>query len=210
MFSNFAHWFEGGLLGVIVITAILQVAGYLKFRTAQLIWSILILIAGSFLVPYMLLHHGLDRVDETWQFLMTDPQQLQHFLMGILLMVAGLSELLSVLNVLRSKLWQFIFPAALPVIGTLFMIHSRHGTAEAIHESLVFHRYLGTALILSGVAKAVVVIWGDRYKKIAYIWIFFMLITAGLLVTYREPNGAYNVNHSDAQGQESIPKGHHE
>ncbi len=209
-FSNLAHWFIGGLLGIILVIAFLQALNYLKYKTAQQLWSILILIAGGFLVPYMLLHHGLDRVDETWQFLMTDPQQRQHFIIGILLILAGISELFSALNVLKGRIWQFMFPAVLVIIGILFMIHNQHGTAEAIHESVIFHRYLGTTLILSGVAKAAEVVWRDRYKKIVYVWMFFMLITTVMLVTYREPDGAYNADYSETQQHESIQKGHHE
>ncbi len=208
LFSNLAHWFEGGLLSIIVIIALLHALGYLKFKTAQLAWSVTILIAGSFLVLYMILHHDLQRIAQTWQFLMNDPQQRQHLIMGVLLTIAGLAELLSTLTVLKNKLWQFVFPLVLVIIGILFMVHNQHGTAEAVHESVIFHRYLGTALILSGVAKALEVVLRNRYRKIGYVWIIFMLITAGMLVTYREPDGAYNVSHSMTQ-QEGVLEGHH-
>lgn len=196
-FSNMAHWFEGGLLGIIVLIAIFTSLGYIKFKSSQLAGSILVLIAGGFLVPYMLLHHGLGRVGATWQFLMNDPQQRQHLIMGLLLMLAGLAELMNALSVLKSKLWQMAFPTALAVIGVLFMIHDQHGTAEAMHASIIFHRYLGSALILSGILKAVAVIFGERYKKLHYIWIVFLAITSILLVTYREPEGAYQIDHSN-------------
>lgn len=209
LFSNMAHWFEGGLLALVVMVGLFQAMGLLKIKTAQLAWSILILIAGSFLVPYILLHHGLDKVGDTWRFIMQDPQQLQHLIMGILLMVAGLAELLNALNILKAKIWKFVFPTILAIIGIMFIIHNQHGTANSIHQSVIFHRYLGTALILTGIAKAAEVIWRESYRWIAYPWLILMLVTSGMLITYREPEGVYQEG-AIPQMQQNKPNPHHQ
>ena len=193
LFSNLAHWFEGGLLLVVVAVALLQAFGVLKIKTAQIIWSIFVFMAGSFLVPYMLMHHGLDRIDDTWRFIIGDPQQLQHLIMGVLLMLGGLVELFIALNAFREKIWKYVFPAVLAVIGVMFIIHNQHGTAAAIHQSVVYHRYLGSALILTGALKALESSFREKYGWIVYPWIIAMFVTAIMLITYREPKGAYQV-----------------
>ncbi len=208
-FSNLAHWFEGGLLGLIAVVGLMQLFGYLGYRRAQYIWSALILVAGAFLVPYLLLHHGLNNFGRSWNYIIHDPQQRQHFIMGILLMLAGTTELLHALNILRAKVWQLVFPIALAIIGILFIVHNQHGTAEAVHQSVIFHRYLGTALILSGVAKAAEVVWRERYRKIGFIWIALMLVTSGMLIMYREPDGAYNAPPSVHQEKQIIEHSEH-
>ncbi len=206
-FTSLAHWLEGGILGIVVIVAFLQIVGLLKIKKAQLIWSLAILIAGAFLVPYMLLHHGLDRIKDSWIYIINDPEQRQHLIMGILLMIAGAAELLFALKPMIAKVWNFIFPVSLIVIGIMFMVHNQHGTSEVVHQLVVYHRYLGSMLILSGLAKAIS-IWKENIKIFQYLWILFLLITSIMLISYKEPNISYNTQ-PDNKEQTQTPHNLH-
>ena len=139
-FTNIGHWFEGALLGIIAIVTILQRYGYLKGSITRFFIPSLIFIGGVFLSPYMFLHHGLNNVSIVWDFIINDPAQIQHFIMGNLLLAAGITEILITSKVLTNKLWRIVFPLAVVVIGFLFLIHPQHGTgAEFIRASQIHH-----------------------------------------------------------------------
>lgn len=196
IFSNQVHWIEGWLLLAVIILSFLQARNYIQSNIIKYLWPLIILLAGSILVPYLLLHHGLENFGRSWYYIWNDPQQRQHFIMGILLMISGLVELLYAAEKIKERFWKFVWPTVLVVIGVLFMIHTQHGTSNAVHESVIFHRYLGTALILSGVFKALELVWVRLYPVLKYIWMIFLLITSIMLIIYREPVGAYMMDHS--------------
>lgn len=189
--SNLGHWIEGGILGIVAVIALLQALGYFESGIAAYLWPGLILLAGLFLPPYMLLHHGFNKVDISWRFVMGDPQQRQHFLMAVLLLVAGIAEVIHRIQMLQGQLWQFVWPSVLIVIGVLFTIHTQHGTHEAVSRAVTAHRYLGILLILGGLLKAAEVLWIQHFEWLAFPWTIMVLASAVLLISYREPEGAY-------------------
>lgn len=201
IFSNQIHWVEGWLLLAVVILGFLQVRNYIQSNIIKYLWPLIILLAGSILVPYLLLHHGVENFSRAWYYIWNDPQQRQHFIMGLLLMITGSVELLYAAEKIREKVWKFVWPTVLVIIGVLFMIHTQHGTSAAVHESVIFHRYLGTALILSGIFKALELAWARLYPMLKYIWMIFLLITSIMLITYREPAGAYMIDRSSCNQQ---------
>lgn len=188
-FSNIAHWTEGALFFVVVGIAILQLFGY--FRDKLYLWPSLILIAGLFLPLFTFSHH-LEELGLAWQASILDPQQRQHMLMAILLTIAGLSELLRLKY--RKSAWKFVLPIVLGIIGILFVIHPQHGTSEAVMQATLIHKYLGSALILSGLFRLAEMLWQHR-RWLAYPWLFLLAIAAVFLISYREPVGAYMPAH---------------
>lgn len=53
------------------------------------------------------------------------------------------------------------------------------------------HRYLGLLLNAGGAAKAAQVVWVAKAGWLAFAWPLLLLLSAVLLLAYREPKGAY-------------------
>ena len=200
--SNLAHWIEGAMFAIVALIALLQVLGYLKSNGAQYLWPGLVLIAGVFLPAYILLQRGPGGIGVTWNLVIRDPQQREHFLMALLLLAAGLAEVLDRTKLLQTKLRKFVAPAAFIAIGFLLFIHTEYGTPEAVAESVVNHRYQGAVIVLAGLLKVAEVLWQRRFKWLAYPWIALLFVAALLLITYREPDGAYRTAQSKQQGRQ--------
>ena len=200
--SSMGHWIAGYIFLGISIIAFLQALGL--FKSKQYLWPLLVVIAGAIFIPYSILHHGFEKLDLVFKVIQLDPQQRQHIIMFILLFVAGVVEFLLSLKKIQGKLWQFVWPAVIIIIGLMFLFHPQHGTAEAMAYSLPYHRILGTALLLTGLAKAAEVIWLQRYRLLAFVWVVFLLVSSLLLLTYNEPEGVYQIDQSTQQHQETI------
>lgn len=189
--SNLAHWIEGGMFATVAVIAFIQALGYAQSKGAQYLWPGLVLLAGVFLPVYILLQRGLSGIGVTWSLVIRDPQQREHFLMALLLLAVALAQILLLKAVRPPALWKFLGPAALAAIGVILMLHTEYGTAEAIAESEMKHRYLGAIIVLAGLMKAADGLWSKKFKWLAFPWIALLVIAAIMLITYREPPGAY-------------------
>lgn len=196
--SNIAHWIEGGILAVVALIALAQATGYAKSKGAQYLWPGLILIAGLFLPAFILLQRGMDKVGVSWNLIIRDPQQREHLLMAFLLVVVGGAEILHRAGIFRGQLWKFLAPVALVMIGAILFVHTEYGTPEAIAEAVTKHRYQGTPIILAGVFRAAEVLWHHKQKWLAFAWIVMLLAASVLLISYREPEGAYRTDSSNS------------
>ncbi len=186
--SNLGHWVEGALFAMVVIIAFVQITGIYRANWLKYAWPSLMLMAGLFLPIFSFSHH-FNEMGLAWKATITDAQQRQHFYLAILATVAGAAELYSLKT---DKLWpKAAFPIVLLIIGVLFLTHEQHGTSEAVVRAVTIHRYLGASFILAGVFRAVEVLGKGRLKLAAYAWMLFLLIASGLLISYREPEGAY-------------------
>ena len=201
--SNVAHWIEGGMFGVVALIALAQALGYAQSKGAQYLWPGLILLAGIFLPAYILLQRGFDGIGVTWNLVTRDPQQREHFLMALLLLAGGFAEVLLRGKKRRSKLWHFVAPTALALIGAMFLVHTEYGTPDAVAEATRKHVYLGSEIILAGLSKAAQVLWERKFRWLAFPWIVFLFLAALMLLTYREPPGAYKTKSS---GQPGTPR----
>lgn len=137
--SNLAHWIEGAMFAIVAGIALLQALGYLKSKGAQYLWPGLVLISGVFLPAYILLQRGPGGIGTTWNLVMKDPQQREHFLMALLLLVAGLAEVLDRTKLLQTKLRKFVAPAAFIIIGALLFVHTEYGKRRLLtsqHQTL--------------------------------------------------------------------------
>lgn len=189
--SNLAHWIEGSMFGTVAVIALFQALGYAKSKGAQYLWPGLIVVAGVFLPAYILLQRGLNEIGITWNLVIRDPQQRQHLIMALLFLTAGSTETLIRKKVLRAEAWKFVSPVALMTIGTMLLFHTQYGTPEAVAEAMRKHAYLGYVVILVGLSKAAEVLWCRKFKWLAFPWIALLSVAALLLLSYREPEGAY-------------------
>lgn len=199
--SSLGHWIAGYIFLGVVIIVFLQALGF--FKNKPYLWPALVIIAGIIFIPYNLLHHGWNKIPLVWKVVELDPQQRQHFIMFNLIFIGGVVELLISLKRVKEKFWQLVWPGILIVIGYMFLTHPQHGTEEARAYSLMFHTILGSVILFAGLLKATAVMWSQKYKWLAHGWIVFLLITAVMLITYNEPEGAYQIESSSTQ--HSVP-----
>lgn len=195
--SSLGHWIAGYIFLAVVIVALLQALGFFKNKTY--LWPVLVIIAGVILIPYNMFHHGWNELPLVWKVIELDPQQRQHFIMFNLIFIGGIAELLVSLKKVTGRVWQFIWPGALVIIGYMFLTHPQHGTEEARAYSLMFHITLGIMIILAGLFRAATVLWSQKYKWIVYGWILFLLLTSVMLIAYNEPEGAYGMDSGTQQ-----------
>lgn len=188
--SNLGHWVEGVIFGVVGLSALIEVATSIGGGGTRYVWPVFILFAGVFLPFYILLHHGLGKVGLVWRTTTADPQQRQHLIMAVLLFASGAVETLRVFRWVSDPGWAYVWPAALGVIGALFITHAQHGTHSAVVSSVRTHRVLGITILLAGVAKAVHEVMDSGW---GFIWPLLMLCAAAQLLLYREPPGAYEI-----------------
>lgn len=179
------------MFAVVALLALLQAFGYAQSRGVQYVWPGLILVAGIFLPAFILLQRGISGIGTTWSLVIRDPQQREHFGMAVLLLAAGLAEVVLRTNTARAAAWKFVAPVALTIIGAMFFVHTEYGTPEAVAEAARKHAYMGMAILLAGLFKGAEILWQKRFSWLAFPWIAMLLVAALLLLTYREPAGAY-------------------
>jgi hypothetical protein len=191
--SDLAHLAEGVVLGSAAIIALVQTWGFLANGKQRYAWPALVMIAGAFLLGYLVLpHHGLALARTQWRFVFGDPQQRQHVFISLLVFAGGGIQLLATAEKLRGRVWHLAWPAALVAVGVLFLVHPQHGTSESVLRAVFVHRVLGSTLILAGalaganVLRVVPSVWLQR------LWATALLVAAILLFAYREPEGAYH------------------
>ncbi len=190
--SSVGHWIAGYIFLGVTAIAFLQARGLLKNK--PYLWPLLVSVGGLIFIPYTVFHHGLNELPLVWKVIELDPQQRQHFIIFTLLFVAGVIELLLSLKKLTGEFWYFVWPGVILVIGYLFLTHPQHGTAEALSYTEPFHTALGIVLVTTGILKALDVVFSSKYTVATYGWILFLFITSIMLITYNEPEGAYQVN----------------
>lgn len=177
--SNLGHIVEGLLLAAVGILATLGNLGLAAWASAA--WPILILIAGLLLLVMLYPTH--PRSD--WPAIWRDPQQRQHTIMAAAIGLAGAAELVSG----GSPAGTYVWPAALLLIGFLFLTHPQHGTGEAVAKSVRQHRVLGITAITAGLLRVGELVTDASVWAI--LWPLVLLLAAVKLILYREPEGAF-------------------
>lgn len=177
--SDLGHVVEGVLLAAVAILAFLGGAGIAAWGSA--VWPMLILVAGLLLLLFIYLPHP----PSDWPLIWRDAQQRQHTLMAAAITAAGAAELL---------LWGYAWPAALLLIGVMFLVHEQHGTSAAAAKAVRLHRVLGATIIIAGLLRAAEIVSGAGI--LAVLWPLALLAAAVQLLLYREPPGAYEGTHA--------------
>ncbi len=180
--SNLGHWIEGGLFATV---AVLGLLGSVAALDGARIGAAAILVLAGLALPALLFGHDHGRSGHARE-LLRDPQQRQHLAMAGLLAVAGVAELVTAAGI-SIGLLAYVWPAALVTIGVMFMPHTQHGDHAAMAQAVRFHRALGAVIVIAGGAAA----WSAATGTLAVAPIA-MLVVAAMLVTYREPTGAYD------------------
>jgi hypothetical protein len=190
--SNLAHLVEGLILGIAALIVLLQARGIFAHGRRRYAWPALVALAGAFLLAYLVVpYHGLARARAQWTSVFGTAQQRQHLIMSLLVLLGGGAELLALSREVRWPTWRFVWPSALVAIGVIFLAHSQHGTSDAIRRAVLIHRALGVTFAVAGMLAAAGALRDPR-RKLQASWALALLVAAGLLVAYREPEGAFH------------------
>lgn len=177
--SNVAHWIIGAVLGVAAIIASVQAFDIIADGPQRYLWPAFLLLAGSLLSAIIFFHQGPRKV-------VSRPRRPGS------IALAGPVEILRTAGSLSTSAWAFVLPVVFFVVGALFVLHPQHGTAEAARKAVRYHRVLGAVLIVVSILRSLEVL---STAAPAYLWAVTMLVASGLLVAYREPEGAYEKPH---------------
>jgi uncharacterized membrane protein HdeD (DUF308 family) len=163
--SNLAHVMEGTLFLVIGILALAGNTAGLDW--ASVTWPALAILAGVGLLVVLYPLHPTD----DWRLIWQDHQQRQHTIMAAALVFGGTLEYAS-----RARLWlEFAWPAALLLIGVLFVVHTQHGTGAAVRKATRQHRVLGATIIAAAIFAGVAVVeTGQLFATLSPMAIPFM------------------------------------
>jgi hypothetical protein len=200
--SDLAHLSEGLVIGAAALIALLQSRGVFVEGKRRYAWPALIVLAGVFLLAYLVVpHHGLEHAKTQWNFVFGDRQQRQHVVISVLIILGGGAEWMAVAGIVRGRSWLFAWPATLFAIGVFFITHPQHGTTEAVVRALLVHRVLGATLITTAVL-ATVSAARNGSRRLQLSWSVALLLAATLLIIYKEPEGAY---HAAPSAQLQLP-----
>ena len=181
------------MLAVAAAVALAQASGRLTAPRWRFLWPGLLAVAGAGLLAYLIVpHHGLDRARDQWAFVFGDAQQRQHVFIATLFMLGFGAELLVLARRVRAMWWRIAWPAAVAAVGVLFVVHQQHGTSEAVVRATLVHRCLGALLVLAGLLAGADVLRARRSRALAIGWTLALVAAAGMLLAYREPEGAYH------------------
>jgi hypothetical protein len=181
--SNLAHVVEGALFLAVGVLALAGNMGWIG--RAVLAWPILAVLAGVGLLIVLYPFHPVD----DWRRIWRDPQQRQHTVMAAALVLGGGAEFGSGTQAWLGHGW----PAALLLIGILFVVHTQHGTGAAVRKATRQHRVLGATIIAAGVlALGAVLTTGPLY---GVLWPLAVIAAAIQLMVFREPAEAYAHEH---------------
>ncbi len=183
--SNLGHWIIGALLAVVGVLALLEILGVLGGGWA-FAWPSAAAVAGIML-PLGILSHGHEEYGR--ELVLSDPQQRQHLIMGGIIFLGGLAEVVALATGIGAL--QYAWPLGLGAVGVIFLIHPQHGTDAAAVRAVRIHRILGTTFILAGLARAATVLTDANSGLFGFAWVILVLAAAVQLITYREPEGAY-------------------
>lgn len=195
--SDLVHRVEGAIVAVTALLVLAEATGRVRNRN---LWPATVCVAGVFLLAALLApHHGLAHARTQWSFVFGDPQQRQHLAIAALVTAGGLAELLHRGGRLKGRGWALVWPAAVVCVGVAFLLHTQHGTGEAVARAVLVHRLLAGVFVATGVLRAAAVLRRKRAGALRYLWGVSLMIAAGILFLYREPSGAYHARGTDAR-----------
>ncbi|HEX6041623.1 hypothetical protein [Longimicrobium sp.] len=202
--SDLVHQVEGLIVGVTALLVLGEAGRRIRNR---LLWPGAVCLAGLFLLAALLApHHGWEHARAQWVFVFGDAQQRQHLAIAALVTLGGVAEILHRSGGLPGKRWAFVWPLAVAGVGAAFLLHTQHGTGEAVARAVLVHRLLAAAFIATALLRAAEVLKGPRAGFLRYAWGVTLLVAAGILFAYREPPGAY-AGHEPAAASPQLGNG---
>ncbi len=191
-YSELAHWVVGGFIMIVLLGSIFD-----RFKIHRRVIFTKYITPIAFILPGLGLSivdailHSIQDPHAVWYLLTHISQIQQHFLIGIFLVVAGIAEWIRTRD---GKQWlSFVVPAVMFLIGTIFFFHQQLGVVFSVRESMNWHMFLGAMPVIAATFRALDLLFFEEKKWFFAVWIVAMLFGAGMIMTYEEPEGAYQL-----------------
>lgn len=192
-YSITGHQLIGLFLLIVIVSGIIGRFNFsIKKIVSKYIVPIFFLILGFSLSFLDVIVHSIFDNAQAVMYLLTHWSQfLQHFLGGILFLVAGIAEWV---RHRKNIPWlMYITPIAIFLTGSIFFFHQQLGITQSVVVSMNWHMLFGACLVVGGVVRAIDLLLKEEKKIFIIIWGTVLLVGAVMMATYQEPLGAYQL-----------------
>jgi hypothetical protein len=176
--SEHVHWILGALIATVSVLQLLYESRVISTPHVRYAVPLVLFALGleTFVDPIL---HGPAMVH-------SPHETRQHVAMGVLAFATGAVEFLRLKARLRHGAWGLLFPAALGIVGVLFLFHSQHGGPVPVLALIAQHRFMGITLLLASVLKALAETPSDKAKAFNISWMALLLLFGFELLFYTE------------------------
>jgi hypothetical protein len=192
-YSTLGHWIIGGFIALVFITSILE-----RFKISwgtvfiKYISPLALILSGLGLSIVDAIYHAVYSDSGAVWYLLTHISQFgQHFLIGILLLVAGIAEWIRTHR--NKQTLSFVVPVVIFLVGTIFFFHQQLGVVPSVRESMNWHMFFGAMLVIGATFRILDILFFEEKKAFFIFWIVAVLIGSGMMATYHEPEGSYQL-----------------
>lgn len=189
-YSALGHWVIGGFIFLVFLTSILE-----RFKIhwslifSKYISPVILILLGLSLSIVDAIYHAIYSPGAVWYLLTHISQFGQHFLIGILLIVAGVAEWIRTHR--NKQELSFVVPVVIFLVGTIFFFHQQLGVILSVRESMNWHMFFGAMLVIGATFRILDILFFEKQKWFFILWIVAVLIGSGMMATYHEPEGSY-------------------
>lgn len=191
-YSALGHWIIGGFIALVFLTSVLE-----RFKVlwgiifSKYISPIVLIVLGLALSIVDAIYHAIYNPDAVWYLLTHISQFGQHFWIGILLLVAGVAEWVRTHK--NKKMLSFVVPIVIFLVGTIFFFHQQLGVVSSVRESMNWHMFFGAMLVIGATFRVLDILFFEEKKGFFVLWIVAVLIGSGMMATYHETEGSYQL-----------------
>lgn len=183
--SSLGHWIVGGFVLAVAVVMVFEAQHGLQSTAWRFLAPSLIVSTGLALALFIIFHAGFDRAFEMLSHALSDPQQIQHFIIAGATVLIGLAEARARRARFEDSTWRFVWPIAYFAFGLGLILHEQTGPdAEAIWR---YHVLLGLVVMIAGAARLCQVTRAEWFRRAGYIFSLSLAAEALLLLLFRAP-----------------------
>ncbi len=198
-YSTIGHWVFGGFIVIVLLGSIFE-RFKMRWRAIfnKYLAPIALIVLGlSFSIIDIIYHSLHDDPRAVWYLLTHISQFQQHFIGGVLFLIAGIVEWIRARSG-RQQL-SYTVPAVVFLIGTIFFFHQQLGAVVSVRDAMNWHMFFGAMLVIAGMFRVLDLLFFEEKKWFFIVWVVVLLVGAGMMLTYEEPQGAYQLSASIIQ-----------
>lgn len=193
--STRGHWTLGLFIFVLFISSLAERYNWKNKKViAKYIAPFVLILFGallSFVGPILHTFISNPQPSAVWYLMTHNSQFLQHFFGGLVFIIAGIAE-----HIRYGKtqgFLQYIAPLAIGLSGIIFFFHQQLGVSTSVVYAMGWHMSFGVFMITGSVFRVIDLLFFESKKGFFFVWIIAILIGASMMMTYREPAGAYQL-----------------
>ena len=199
-YSALGHWIIGGFIALVFLTSILERFKIRwSFVFSKYISPLILILLGLGLSIVDSIYHAIYSPSAVWYLLTHISQFGQHFWIGILLLIAGVTEWIRTHQ--NKQVLSFVVPIVIFLVGTIFFFHQQLGVVLSVRESMNWHMFFGAMLVIGATFRVLDILFFEEKKWFFIFWIVAVIIGSGMMATYHEPEGSYQLAVNNFQNQ---------